>query len=451
MSAPSTTRTTIAVILLAALIRIGAAWHWSDNLDDDRDVYRAIALGIHEGRGFSSPGSTVPTAYRPPLYPLLLAATGGHSSTFDVAALNVLLGAATVAFVLCAARQLQLDARAALLAGLLTALDPLLVFYTSFPMTETFCTCLLTASLWALLRSQNATTSTQLRWAFAAGVLLGLTALCRPTVWACAALLIAAWGGECALRGWRSARPQASRVGRWAGECRCSAWSMGVMLLAAILTVAPWGLRNWSAFGRPIITTTHGGYTLLLGNNPAYYREVVQQPLGVVWDGAHGPGQSVWAAELHHEMLAAGLQGEIERDRWMSRRARQTIASEPQLFARACIRRLLHFWSLRPSVRIDVSAPGIIDRGVAVFYAIVFAVAACGFAAVVCGRVDRTRWAIPVLLIAGFMAVHLVYWTDARMRAPMMPEIALLAACGVECARATVARRRARSSERTSV
>lgn len=447
MSAPPTTRSTIAVILLAALIRIGAAWHWSDHLDDDRDVYRAIAAGITAGRGFSSPGSTVPTAYRPPLYPLLLAATGGHSSTFVVAALNVLLGAATVAFVLCAARQLQLDTRAALLAGLLTAFDPLLVFYTSFPMTETFCTCLLTASLCAMLRTQNAPASTRLRWAFAAGVLLGLTALCRPTVWACAALLIAAWGGECALRGWTRAKPQASTAGRWAGGNRCSAWSMGVLLLAAILTVAPWGLRNWSVLGLPIITTTHGGYTLLLGNNPAYYREVVQQPLGVVWDGSHGPGQSAWAAELHHEMLAAGLQGEIERDRWMSHRARQTIASEPQLFMHACVRRVLHFWSLRPSVRIDDSAPGIIDRGVAVFYAIEFALAACGFAAVVFGRVDRTRWAIPGLLIAGFMCVHLVYWTDARMRAPIMPEVALLAACGVAHFRANAAKRTARTAK----
>jgi hypothetical protein len=38
-----------------------------------------------------------------------------------------------------------------------------------------------------------------------------------------------------------------------------------------------------------------------------------------------------------------------------------------------------------------------------------------------------------VLLIVAFMAVHAVYWTDARMRAPLIPAVALLAARGVAC------------------
>jgi hypothetical protein len=32
------------------------------------------------------------------------------------------------------------------------------------------------------------------------------------------------------------------------------------------------------------------------------------------------------------------------------------------------------------------------------------------------------------LLIASFCAVHLFYWTDARMRAPVMPAVVLFAA-----------------------
>ena len=46
-------------------------------------------------------------------------------------------------------------------------------------------------------------------------------------------------------------------------------------------------------------------------------------------------------------------------------------------------------------------------------------------------------------LIAAFVLVHLVYWTDARMRAPIMPAIALLAAlAGVAPAVQLVQRRR---------
>ncbi len=33
-------------------------------------------------------------------------------------------------------------------------------------------------------------------------------------------------------------------------------------------------------FGEPVWTTTHGGHTLALANNPVYYAEVVNGPAG---------------------------------------------------------------------------------------------------------------------------------------------------------------------------
>ena len=416
---------TIALLVLAALARIAAVWHWSGNLDDDRDVYRALALGVVEGRGYSSPGTTIPTAYRPPLYPLLLAATGGTQSTFAVAIVNVLLGTATVGMVLLIGRRLSLGSRATLLAGLLTAIDPLLLYYTSFPMTETLCTCLLTAWLWALLRMQTAVGRSQLLWAAAAGLLLGLTALCRPTVWACAVLLLAAWllfqrTGRTSLAVSQSSESTTAPI-------RPSA--IVLLVIAALLTVAPWAIRNWQVFGRPIVTTTHGGYTLLLGNNQAYYDEVVKQSLGVIWDGSHGPGQGAWAANLLKQTRDAGLSGELERDRWMSGQARRTIRTQPTTFLRACLRRFLHFWSIVPNVRSDASLPQFAVLAVGAYYGILFTTLACGFACIITGRVSRTRWIAPLLLVAGFAGVHLVYWSDARMRAPITPEIALVATC----------------------
>jgi hypothetical protein len=35
-----------------------------------------------------------------------------------------------------------------------------------------------------------------------------------------------------------------------------------------------------------------------------------------------------------------------------------------------------------------------------------------------------------LLLAISFTAVHLVYWTDMRMRAPLIPAVALAAAAG---------------------
>ncbi|MBL8850018.1 MAG: hypothetical protein JNG89_10045 [Planctomycetaceae bacterium] len=129
---------------------------------------------------------------------------------------------------------------------------------------------------------------------------------------------------------------------------------------------------------------------------------------------------------------AAGLHDEVERDRWMSQEAWRTICANPALFARACGRRFLHFWSIVPNVRSDAALPVFAVWSVGLYYSVLFAMLAGGIARVITGRVDCRRWLIPALLIAGFCGVHLLYWSDARMRAPVMPEIALIAACAID-------------------
>ena len=54
-------------------------------------------------------------------------------------------------------------------------------------------------------------------------------------------------------------------------------------LLAAVCGLAPWAIRNQIVVGRPIVSTTHGGYTLLLGNNPSFYDHLRTAPRGTVW------------------------------------------------------------------------------------------------------------------------------------------------------------------------
>ena len=40
-------------------------------------------------------------------------------------------------------------------------------------------------------------------------------------------------------------------------------------------------------------------------------------------------------------------------------------------------------------------------------------------------------WRPVLVLIVSFTAVHSIYWADMRMRAPLVPAIALLAAAGL--------------------
>ena len=50
-----------------------------------------------------------------------------------------------------------------------------------------------------------------------------------------------------------------------------------------LIVLSPWAIRNQVQFGRPIVTTTHGGYTLLLANNPEFYHWLRSGPWGSVW------------------------------------------------------------------------------------------------------------------------------------------------------------------------
>jgi hypothetical protein len=60
------------LVVLAVVLRAGVLWHDGARLGDDQDNYRRIAKRVVAGDGFVDPDTLTPTAYRPPLYPLLL-------------------------------------------------------------------------------------------------------------------------------------------------------------------------------------------------------------------------------------------------------------------------------------------------------------------------------------------------------------------------------------------
>lgn len=407
------------VLFGAAALRLAVVWTLWDNLSDDRDAYLGLAHEIAAGHGFSAPGSAppAPTAYRPPLYPYLLALLPRVELPAALGCLQAALGALTVWLTWRIARNLKFAEWSAIVAAGLVAVDPLLLQYTSMAMTETLCT-LLTAALLAAAtpRAEPVGTYSRSRQ-FVIGALFGLGVLCRPTLWAFGVLAAVAWTWR-----WIWSR-------REAGGDRASRGIPWPTVLALIAVVAPWAVRNWLQLGSPIITTTHGGYTLLLGNNPAFYREVVDQPLGTVWDGSHGPGQAAWADDVDRAMARDGVTAEVGRDRWMSRQAWRHIADDPQRFARACLLRLIRFWNVVPSGPAAQGVPQWLWYAVGIWYAAVFGLALRGLWRA--GRGGLGPWLPLVLLIASFTAVHLLYWSNVRMRAPITPAVAVLAAFGL--------------------
>ena len=399
------------ILLLAVVLRGTAVALLFENLQVDRDAYLSIAQNLLEGNGFCSTLNQ-PTAFRPPLYPLLVAGCIDFGGFVALGLVQIVLGTATVWLTWLLAGRCQFSRRAATVAATLVAIDPLLTQYTTQAMTETLSTFLVTMLLVATLWNGNG-----LAKSVVVGVLFGLAALCRPSIWAFGGIAGAVWG----VKNWRSL------LGRDGLSSQVSSKRMkfGVAcILAVAITVSPWIIRNASVFGRPILMTTHGGYTLLLGNNETFFNEVVMG--NAPWSAV---SLSNWQSENERHLSAIGITrtDEVSRDAELSRMAKQWILSNPLKFIQSCILRVQRFWACQPSVSAGV--PTRIIQSVRIFYLATFAMAAIGFI----GRrgIWFKHWPLPVIVVA-LALVHSVYWSNARMRAAIVPVIALAAAAAFQ-------------------
>ena len=131
----------LSICLVVAFgLRLAVIFSQPEQLTLDRDVYLALATGVVEGRGYSVPNSSAPTAFRPPLYPLCLAtALIGFPPAVAVASVNLLCALLTVWFTAKLGALLGLGS-SRFVAAFLVAVDPLLVRYSAQPMTESLCT-----------------------------------------------------------------------------------------------------------------------------------------------------------------------------------------------------------------------------------------------------------------------------------------------------------------------
>jgi 4-amino-4-deoxy-L-arabinose transferase-like glycosyltransferase len=409
----------LVLLALALMVRGRVVLSGAANLEADPDSYREVAWQIYRhhtiGLYVGEQGlERVPTATRPPLYPALLALCDLVSvgiGPYGFGFVQALLGMATIAAVWSLGQRMGLAWQTSLIAAGLLTVDPLLLNQSTRLMTETLAALLATLGLLALVRAVD---DARLRWALAAGVVLGLAVLGRPTflAFAVAVLPVFAW--------------QASGARRWLRTA--------VMAVGLVVTLAPWGARNQYWFGRPVVTTTHGGATLLLANNPFFYEYLRSAPWGSVWDASEF--YEDWKPQRDQLPLrqvgGRDVFDEVAIDRLAYDTAWRNIAEQPGMFAYACLVREGRFWNVLPHRTSEDESSA--RRGqriaVAIWYTLEFALAAIGVFHL--GRkLLRTPWVWGLLLVLSFSAAHTLYWTDMRMRAPLAAVIVLCAAEGL--------------------
>ncbi|HIK93281.1 MAG TPA: hypothetical protein EYG03_15065 [Planctomycetes bacterium] len=483
---PVESRWLIALVFVGITLRLLVLLFRGDDLKTDPDVYVGIAQTIVDGNGLCVPGSDQPTAFRPPVYPLLLAGLNlaGLKFTHAAGLINLVSGAVLIIGSWWMARVIGLCGRWPAFAAAAAALDPLLLRYTALPMTESISAGLLTVAMLQILKlsaEQSASTATvadswprltcfnsrtaaptsqnrfrqfvncsnttpRIKTATVAGLCFGLAGLCRPVVFVMCAVVTLALLLAVMRRQGRTTRGQSDTSpdgqDRRLGFVRPACLAVLPAVVAGVV-VLPWIVRNAVQFGDFIPATTHGGYTLLLGNNPVFFTEVVTAPGQPAWQGE---SLDRWQQEILADMVADGVEprNDVAIDKWNYDRAVRNIRQQPGVFLQACLLRWKRFWALQPSVT-ETELPVLTATAVAIWYGVLW----LGLGGSLFCADFRRSGHIQLLWLAilSFLLLHTFYWTNTRMRAPLTGIIVVLSAVGWEA----VFRRLSRGRDNTAV
>jgi 4-amino-4-deoxy-L-arabinose transferase-like glycosyltransferase len=253
----------LAAILAGALVvRLvytiaGPGNAYSEGPLGDFFFFHTIANLLADGQGFIAPytleelGRVEPTAEHPPLWPLVLAAASevGGNGLLSHRLVGVPFGVATAGLLGLIGRRLGGDG-AGLIVAAIAACHPLLIGADGSLMSETMYGMFVAAALLLALRLLERPT---LPAAAALGIAIGLAALTRGEALALLLLLVppAVW---LAIEGTRERLKLAA-----------------VTIAAAALVIAPWTIRNWTTFDRPVLISTNDSTVLTGANCDATY------------------------------------------------------------------------------------------------------------------------------------------------------------------------------------
>jgi hypothetical protein len=136
---------------------------------------------------------------------------------------------------------------------------------------------------------------------------------------------------------------------------------------------------------------------------------------------------------------------EVADDRLASEVAWETIRQDPSTFVKSCLVRMSWFWAVTPY---RSGAASVMIVAIGLWYSVLFAgiVLASGvllsqrwgkgglrkaFGVLLIGLTSLRLWVPAFSLVVSLQLVHLIYWSNMRMRAPLMPVLYILFAVGL--------------------
>ncbi len=386
----------------------------TDATDYDRTAATLLETGSWpSSEAFSAPHG--PTAYRPPGFPLALAAVYGIVGTGDAQTrwdagrgLEALLGTLAVALIGLIALRLWGRATALIAAGIAAVYPPLLLIGSSLLSEPLFIALMLGAVLAALHHRDTG----GLRWAALAGVLIGLSALTR--------------GNGIAL-----VLPLALAVSTGRPRRRTLRAPLA-LLLACALTIVPWTLRNARTLHSFVPLSTETGY-VLAGTYSAAAQGSAADPAFWVPPRAQVAAVLARAPRDNEAQISARLQS----------RAIDYVRGHPGSLARTAYWTALRLLDLTGTGFERTLAPfegfprGLTEWSVYGFWLLALLALAGAFTRAA-RAAPRALWGCPAVLLASM----LLLFGTTRYRVPADPFLVMLAALALQAAHRRVPRSR---------
>lgn len=384
--------------------------------EPDSSEYERLAVNLLRHHRFSLDERSpfTPDHTRTPLYPSVLAILYAVLGERPLAAVlvNVGAGVATVLVLGTVAGRI-LGPRAGAVAATIVAVDLASVTYSTFLLTESLFTLLLTMGLVRVVDALGSLRTRPLVWASG---WLGLASLTRPI----GLYLPLALGGAFSLRrgiGWRSA------LG-----------GLGALVLGSALLTAPWAVRNRVTGGVlelssvPTINLYYHRAGAIIADETGVSREAARRQLAQRLESEMQAG-TLSGSDIRRRMLEVGS-GVIRAD--LPRYARLHLEGLARMMGPSpeSLFQLLGWLDPSAAPRSErITSWRIATAGEGVFLAVVYVAAITG--AWRAGRAGYLWIALPALTLAAYAALVGGPEVYPRFRVPLMPWVAWLAAVAV--------------------
>jgi len=365
---------------------------------DAPDTYRydSIAVNLLSGGGFSTDGVN-PRSDTAPLYPLMLALNYllfGHN-LLVVRILQAIIDSITCLLLYAIGIELSNKRMIGILSVTLACFSPTLIGSTSFVLTETLNGFLITAAVLLLMKAVKGNNGLY----FLSGILLGISTLCRPTTLLFPIFLFASLV--------LSPKKAFQKVGI---TKKYIILSIIIFSFAMGITIIPWTVRNYFAFGRFLPVASGSGANL--------------------WIGSYLP----WDGDYNYKDLSAKLKieyglSQIDADKRFKEEAIKNIKGHPFRYAVLCVKKLFRFWFGVPGSKEVLKDLILIKFLLYAIQSIVVFFFVLGIWFLIKDW-DIVK-AVPVTMIFYFTIMHSLLFAIPRYRIPIDPLILTIASIGI--------------------